>query len=350
MSIERICLPLTEWYDNHKRILPWRENPTAYHVWVSEIMLQQTRVEAVKGYYLRFLDRFPTVETLAEAKEEELLKVWEGLGYYRRVRNMNRAACIVVEAYNGELPTSYEELLSLPGIGSYTAGAIASIAYGIRVPAVDGNVLRVITRITGCEDDIRKDATKHAIEEELLGIIPQDAGKFNQALMELGATVCVPNGMPKCALCPIAAECRAFHEESYVRIPFKSALKERTIEERTLLILRTANGVLLQKRPARGLLAGMYELPAMQGHFDEDDVLVYVREMGFHPIRIEKKEDAKHIFTHKEWRMRAYLIQLDDILDNRKSDAKNNMFFADSQEVAERYPLPSAFSQYRAYL
>ena len=209
-DLYKIVEPLLAWYEKNRRKLPWRENVSAYRVWVSEIMLQQTRVEAVKPYFARFIDALPDVSDLADCEEEKLLKLWEGLGYYNRVRNMQKAAKTVMEEYGGQLPDDYEKLLSLKGIGSYTAGAIASIAYGIPVPAVDGNVLRIITRLTQDESDIMKQSVKKRVEQALLEVMPQKrAGVFNQALMELGATVCVPNGAPLCEACPWKEFCLA---------------------------------------------------------------------------------------------------------------------------------------------
>ena len=209
-----IIPPLLAWYDEAKRILPWRGTKDPYNIWVSEIMLQQTRVEAVKPYYDRFLQALPTVRDLAGAEESYLLKLWEGLGYYNRVRNMQKAAQILVERYGGEMPADAKEILALPGIGSYTMGAIASIAFQIPLPAVDGNVLRILTRLYGDDSDILDPRFKKKTEEALVRIMPKDRpGDVNQAMMELGATVCLPNGMPKCESCPWQDRCVARKEE-----------------------------------------------------------------------------------------------------------------------------------------
>ena len=230
---------LIPWYQRHKRELPWRENPKAYNVWVSEIMLQQTRVEAVKPYYARFMKELPTIKDLSEAREDQLLKLWEGLGYYSRARNLKKAAQILVRDYDGRMPSSYEQLIKLPGIGSYTAGAIASIAFGEPVPAVDGNVLRVLSRVLASQEDILKQSVKRKMEKLLTETMPADhAGAFNEGLMELGETVCVPGGPPKCGICPLGKLCLAFQQDLTSRIPVKSPAKNRRKEEKTVCILK----------------------------------------------------------------------------------------------------------------
>ena len=254
-NLKQLVAPLLEWYKGHARILPWREFPTPYRVWVSEIMLQQTRVEAVKPYFERFVEALPDIKSLAECPEEKLLKLWEGLGYYNRVRNMQTAAKQVMENYEGMLPEEYGELLKLKGIGHYTAGAVSSIAYGKQAAAVDGNVLRVISRGAADERDIMKQSVRSNMEGELLKILPHDQpGVFNQALMELGATVCLPNGEPKCGACPWASFCLARAEDKISWIPVKSKGKERRMEERTVLLIRDGEKILLRRRPEKGLV------------------------------------------------------------------------------------------------
>ena len=264
--LNKIVDPLVDWYRENRRALPWREQKNAYYTWVSEIMLQQTRVEAVKPYFQRFISELPDPATLAACPEEKLLKLWEGLGYYNRVRNMQQAARTVVEEYGGKLPADYRKLLALKGIGNYTAGAIASIAYGIPVPAVDGNVLRVVSRIKESRQDIMKQSVRREIEEELQKIMPAACpGDFNQALMELGALVCVPNGEPKCKECPAAFCCGACLHGTTEEIPVKGAKKERKVEERTVLVIQDGRMTAIHRRPAKGLLAGLYELPNIEG-------------------------------------------------------------------------------------
>lgn len=345
--LDQITEPLIKWYRNNKRELPWRQDPSPYHVWISEIMLQQTRVEAVKSYYARFTEALPEVSDLAECQEEKLLKLWEGLGYYNRVKNMQKAAIEVMEKYGGELPADYEKLLALPGIGSYTAGAVSSIAYGIKKPAVDGNVLRVISRITENPEDILKQSTKKKMEEELEKIMPGDApGEFNQSLMELGATVCVPNGMAKCELCPLEHLCGARAHETVMEYPKKAPKKQRKMEERTVLIIQNGQEFAIHKRPAKGLLAGLYELPNKEGHLDREAVLSYVESLHLLPLHIAEAGAAKHIFSHVEWHMKGYFIKVASTEEKRVGD----LLFVDKGESRGKYPIPSAFSAYRKYI
>ena len=302
---------LLHWFEYNARVLAWRENPKPYYVWVSEIMLQQTRVEAVKGYFDRFITELPDIQSLAKAEEEKLLKLWEGLGYYNRVRNMQRAAMKLMEEYDGVLPPDYERLLTLPGIGEYTAGAIASIAFSIPVPAVDGNVLRVMKRIAGSFDDVTKARVKKELWEDIYGIIPKDnPGSFNQALMELGAMVCLPNGSPLCSQCPVMHLCRAFHEETASRLPVKPAKKERRREDRTIFLLEYQNHYAIRKRRNKGLLAGLWELPSMDKIISRQELSILLKQHGIEAEEVKELGNAKHIFTHVEWHMIGYHILL----------------------------------------
>ena len=344
--LDEIAAPLLNWYDNGRRVLPWREEPTPYHVWVSEIMLQQTRVEAVKPYYDRFMKALPDIGHLADAQEEELLKLWEGLGYYNRVRNLNKAAKKIMDEYGGEMPCEYEELLKLPGIGSYTAGAISSIAYGRREPAVDGNVLRVLSRLRCDDRDIMQQAVKRQVEEELKAVMPAGRpGDFNQALMELGAMVCVPNGAPHCVECPWEGLCQAHLEGKEMNYPRKSAKKPRTIEEKTVLIIRDENKAALRKRPSKGLLAGMYEFPCLEGSLSEKQVIEYLKNVGMSVIKIERLTESKHIFSHKEWHMTGYAVRVDELAPKGGKD----MIFVEKGEARDKYPIPSAYAAYLQY-
>ncbi|MDO5135449.1 MAG: A/G-specific adenine glycosylase [Eubacteriales bacterium] len=344
---EKIVVPLLTWYRENKRSLPWRDRNSAYITWVSEIMLQQTRVEAVKPYFARFIKELPDVEALAGCPQERLLMLWEGLGYYSRVLNMQKAAIQVMEEYGGIIPGSFEELLSLKGIGRYTAGAIASIAYGVPVPAVDGNVLRVAARITENSQDIMKQSVRLAVEKELLEIIPKDdPGDFNQAIMELGAVVCVPNGPAKCEECPVAAYCGACQRGTQDRYPVKAPKKPRMIQERTVLVIQDGDRTAIRKRPSKGLLAGLYELPNVEGHLGEEAAVRYARELGLDPLYIRPLPEAKHVFSHVEWRMIGYLIRVASL---EKSHEKE-ILFAKKNEKEEKYAIPSAFGAYVRYM
>jgi A/G-specific adenine glycosylase len=307
-------------------------------------MLQQTRVEAVKGYFDRFVEALPDIRSLAEADEEKLLKLWEGLGYYSRVRNLQKAAKELVAHYNGELPADYEQLLTLPGVGSYTAGAIASIAYQIPVPAVDGNVLRVTKRIAGSFDDITKEVVKKQVREDLINIMPNDRpGDFNQSLMELGATICLPNGKPNCEQCPVMHLCKAFRDDIVMQIPVKPVKKPRRIEERTILLIEQQGKFLLQKRPAKGLLAGLWELPGLEGKLEKQEVSEALSASG-EEISIVPLSEAKHIFSHVEWHMLGYHIKLKEIPE-RVFD-RTSYILANKKDMMDKYSIPNAFAAY----
>lgn len=350
-ELDQIPGPLLDWYSQRRRILPWREKPTPYHVWLSEIMLQQTRVEAVKPYYDRFLKILPDIPSLAEAEEESLLKLWEGLGYYNRVRNLQKAAKQIMADYNGQMPEDWEELKKLPGIGSYTAGAIASIAYGKKTPAVDGNVLRVLARVRQDPRDILDGKVKKAVERELLSAIPKDRpGDFNQAMMELGAMVCLPNGTPKCGECPLREFCKVCALGCMTEYPKKARKKARKTEERTVLILQDETRAALTKREDKGLLAGFYEFPCLPGKKSADQVLAYLKELGFVSLRIKELGEAKHIFTHKEWHMTGYCIRTDELADRSGAAKRAAFIFVEKEEIEKKYPLPSAYAAYAKYL
>lgn len=355
---------LCPWFEANKRQLPWRDTGDPYDVWISEIMLQQTRVEAVKGYFLRFREALPDIAALAACPEDRLLKLWEGLGYYSRARNLKKCAGILMEEYGGRLPADHQALLKLPGIGPYTAGAIASIAFGLPVPAVDGNVLRVRARIAGDGGDIALPETKKQAEADLKEVLQAyekeggNAGTFNQALMELGAIVCVPNGPPLCERCPAAGLCAARREGTIGQLPVKSGKKPRRIEEKTVVILQDGDRFLIQKRPAKGLLAGLYEFPSLPGFLSAEEVLAKVEGLGLEPVRITALPSAKHIFTHVEWRMQGYLIKLaaesrveETLLSQKERDSWIKPHrFATREETESAYALPSAFAAYAKVL
>lgn len=341
--------PLVEWFRENQRDLPWRKRMDAYRVWISEIMLQQTRVEAVKPYYERFLKELPDVKALAEVPEDRLLKLWEGLGYYNRARNLKEAACQIMEKYGGRFPETYEEIRGLKGIGNYTAGAVSSFVYGVRKPAVDGNVLRVVTRITADGSDISKAGTRTKVEREVEEVIPAEAaGDFNQSLIELGAIVCVPNGEPKCGICPVSGICLAHAQGRETEFPVKAKKKERRIEKRTILVFRDNEKTAVRKRPDTGLLAGLYEFPGTEGHLKQSEAVRYAKSLGLMPIRIKKLGSAKHIFSHVEWHMVGYEVMVDELEKNmREQDAApGEIVFAELRELKEHYPMPSAFEAY----
>ena len=346
-SLHQMAEPLVNWYRENKRDLPWRDIDDPYRIWISEIMLQQTRVEAVKPFYARFLKELPTVSDLAKAKEDKLLKLWEGLGYYNRVRNMQKAAQQIMEIHGGEFPRDFEAIRGLTGIGNYTAGAIGSFAFGIPKPAVDGNVLRVISRVTGSYDDIMKASTKTKVEEQLEAVIPKDAAcDFNQGLIELGAIVCVPNGAPKCDICPLAHMCEAHQKGIELELPVKKKAKERRIEKKTVFIFKDGENVAIRKREAKGLLAGLYELPNVEGHLTQKAAIEYSRQIGLAPLRIKALGEAKHIFSHVEWHMKGYSIRVDEL----ENSCTEDMIFIHPEEVEKEYPIPAAFETYTKYV
>ena len=336
---------LLEWYDASRRILPWREDPTPYHVWLSEIMLQQTRVEAATDYYLRFLKALPDVASLAAAPEDQYMKLWEGLGYYSRIRNMHKAACQIMEHYGGTMPGTAAELSKLAGIGEYTAAAIASIAFGEAVPSVDGNLLRVFARLTSYGENIKDKAAKAAATEYYRARIPGDRpGDYNQALMDLGATVCLPNGAPLCDRCPLSGLCKAHADSREQDFPVVPAKASRKVEKMTIFLITDGTRVIIRKRPDQGLLAGLYEFPNISGALTKSKAEGFVREMGLEPAGITKTPAARHIFSHKEWHMTGYLVQVPDLDPVRKADPA--VIAATTQELRDVYSIPSAFSAF----
>ncbi|MBP5224526.1 MAG: A/G-specific adenine glycosylase [Lachnospiraceae bacterium] len=332
---------LVSWFRANRRSMPWRDDPTPYHVWVSEIMLQQTRVDTVIPYYLRFTEALPDLKALASCEDDRLNKLWEGLGYYSRARNLKKAAERCMEEYGGQVPDSFEALLSLPGIGTYTAGAVASIAFHRKTPVVDGNVLRVLSRLNASREDIRDAAVKTSLEKELRAFLQeaeQDTGEFNQALMELGALVCVPNGAPKCAVCPWKDDCRACLEGLTDVIPVISPKENAKTVGLTVLIYRCGKKIGLEKRPRKGLLSGLYGLPALDGKKTEQEVRAYLAEAEASYTDIIALPDARHVFTHRVWDMAAYCVTLEEELPG--------LVFATQSELNERYALPSAFKKW----
>lgn len=333
--------PLCTWYEKNKRSMPWRDDATPYHVWLSEIMLQQTRIEAVKAYYARFIERLPDVWALAEVPEEELLKLWEGLGYYNRARNLQKAAKLVVERYEGTLPADYDLLLELPGIGNYTAGAIASIAYGVAAPAVDGNVLRVAMRCLNCDDDIQKQSVRRNMEKAIMAVIPKEKpGEFNQALMELGEVICIPNGRPLCEQCPLAEICAGHAAGREIQLPVKPPKKARRIEKRTIFVVEYNGTVAIVKRPDKGLLAGLWEFPSEMGHLSISQIKKLFEERRLSVRNVERLSNSRHVFSHVEWDMRGYRVVLEQKETQENVDEK---LWVPYDVLKDKYALPVAF-------
>ena len=343
--------PLLLWYNTRSRDLPWRKTGDPYRIWVSEIMLQQTRVEAVVRYYERFIGELPDIEKLAQCAEERLLKLWEGLGYYSRVRNMQKAAILICEQYSGRMPDEASELKKLPGIGDYTAGAIASIAYGKAEPAVDGNLIRVLSRIASLKTDFSSQKAKKSLTEMLRSLtVPKDEswGNLNQAFMDLGATVCLPNSAPLCTECPIADYCSAHQTGEELLYPVRPGKKARRELNMTVMLIHSGDYFVIRKRPARGLLANLYEFPNTDGFLNEDETIRYVEKMtGTYALRIRRIREAKHIFSHVEWHMRGYEIY---VSSPSETVDLPEVIYADASEIEQKYPIPSAFSAYAGYL
>ena len=355
--------PMLVWYNENARDLPWRRTKDPYLIWVSEIMLQQTRVEAVLGYYERFTSALPTVTDLAVCPEDRLLKLWEGLGYYSRARNMQKAARIVCESYAGQMPESAADLMKLPGIGEYTAGAISSIAFGQAEPAVDGNVLRVIARLEAISENILSESVKKKIREDLRSLHDANDGTFgllNQAFMDLGAGVCLAGSAPKCDICPISAYCRCFELGLQSELPVRVKKQKRRIEKRTVLLIRRDETYAIRKRPDSGLLSGLYEFPNETGELSSDDALAKAESLGLMPLRIKKLSAAKHIFSHVEWHMTGFEILVapsgfpeddgvqdaGDLSQTPENANDNTLIFAAPEMIESKYPVPSAFEKY----
>jgi len=302
--------PLLAWYDASKRDFPWRRTSDPYAIWLSEIMLQQTRTSAVIPYYERFLAALPTVHDLAEVSDDVLLRLWQGLGYYSRARNLKRAAGQIVADFGGVFPGTYEKLLALHGVGPYTAGAIASITFGQRVPAVDGNVLRVMARLQNNADDITRPDVKARVTREMTAFMPERAGAFNQAMMDLGATLCLPNGAPRCEVCPILSHCLAFAAGTTRELPVRSPKKSRQVERHTVFVLQHDDSFVVQKRPSRGLLASLYQLPNTPGHLDQEAITAWLTAFGARPVSDLAIYAREHVFTHIEWQLQVICCEV----------------------------------------
>ena len=383
-TLDVIAAPLLRWFHSEKRALPWREEPTPYRVWVSEIMLQQTRVEAVKPYFERFVAALPDVRALARADEDTLMKLWEGLGYYSRARHLQSAARLICSDHGGEIPAHFDDLLALPGIGRYTAGAVASIAFGERRPAVDGNVLRVIMRLLACPADILKESTKRAVEEALIARLPEDAGNFNQALMELGALICLPRGAARCPSCPLERLCLAKEANLQAELPQKTPPKRRRTEKLTIFLLAKNDKIALEKRPAQGLLAGLWGFPAMEGHLKKKEAAEALQAIGLIPAKLHALPAAQHIFSHITWQMVGWRVELAEPLSKGGTSVPTSapassesttpnaqpkrlllqeaashydiqkktppLLWATAREIADTYSVPAAYRSYFPYI
>ena len=333
---------LLAFYDEHARALPFRIRTHPYYTWISEIMLQQTRMETVLPYFERFIQAIPDVPALASVSEEQLLKLWEGLGYYSRARNLQQAARRMMSDHGGELPDTVEELLKLPGIGPYTAGAIASIAFHRVVPAVDGNVIRVFSRLMAYGGPVMSAPGKRYITEAVQSVMSKERpGDFNQAVMELGATICLPNGAPLCQACPVREHCLAFSEGNPLAYPVLPAKKERRIEQHTVFLILQGNRFAIERRPRRGLLAGLHQFPMRPGDLTRAEVSDLLADLGFTEARIEDGPGARHIFSHVEWQMSSYIIRV-----STDRIAESGFEWEDQTALSE-LTLPTAFAVFR---
>ncbi|MBQ6065184.1 MAG: A/G-specific adenine glycosylase [Clostridia bacterium] len=338
-TIPPIAEPLSAWFAENRRALPWREDRDPYHVWISEIMLQQTRIEAVKKYYARFTEALPDIRALSECPEEKLLKLWEGLGYYSRARNLQKAARMIVTEFGGRFPEHYADIVKLPGVGEYTAGAVASLCFNEKVTAVDGNVLRVLSRLTGDRRNVLLPETKKAATKELAAVLPEQPGAFNEALMELGELVCLPNGVPLCGRCPLREMCAACRDGLTEELPVREKQTKRRKEEKTVLLIEDGEGrIAIEKRKGPGLLSGMYQFPNVNGFLTETEIGSLVKEWGMEPLSAAFYRDAKHVFTHIDWLMKGWRV--------RVQNAGDRFLWVSPRELAETYPLPTAFKPF----
>lgn len=330
---------ILSWYKKSRREMPWREQPTPYRIWISEIMLQQTRVDTVIPYFNNFMARYPTVESLASSEENELMKYWEGLGYYSRIKNIRKTAIELVQNHQAKLPESFEELLKLKGIGEYTAGAIASEAFGEKVPAVDGNVFRVFARLTGFREDIREAKSQEKLKVAVRGVLPEkEIGDFNQGLIELGALICIPKGSPKCELCPVKEFCGSYRDNLQDEIPFRSKARKRTVQERTVFLIQCGDRFAVRKREEGTLLEGLFEIPNREGFYTPEEAKSVVEEMGFTVKDLHMIRDKKVVFTHIEWILQGYYFHV--------AEENDAFLFETKENLLKNYALASAFIGY----
>lgn len=340
---------LLDWFRKNGRTLPWRGKKNAYYTWLSEIMLQQTRVEAVKGYFYRFIERLPDIASLSLSEEEEVLKLWEGLGYYSRARNLHKGAKLIMERFHGEMPAEYSEIRALPGIGDYTAAAISSIVFSEKIPAVDGNLLRIFARLNAYEGDIlskeAKDLAFRYFQERMDESFP---GDFNEALMDLGAMVCVPKGQIQCGSCPLSSFCLGLKEGRQENYPKKREKKERKKEKYSIFLIRLGEKIVLKKRPKKGVLAGLYGFYQLPGFLNKKEALEEVKKLGFIPLKLRELGSARHIFTHKEWEMIGYEVECGEFPLCEELREETELFT--KEEIESNLSIPSAFSYYKNFL
>lgn len=335
---KEISYLLLAWYQDHKRMMPWRVKKEPYYVWISEIMLQQTRTKAVIPYYERFIKNIPDIITLANIPLDELLKLWEGLGYYHRAKNLKKAAQIIVNDYNASFPSTYDEIIKLPGIGEYTASAIASICFHEATPVIDGNVLRITARLTEDKRIIDLPATKKSIRNELRQIMPLEAGEFNEAIMELGEVICLPKGVPKCGECPLSSICMAYLHQSWAKFPVKEEKKKKKELFFTVFLFHFHDRYALNKRKDGQLLSHLWEFPNIEGNLSLEEVKKWLKEHHIEFVLLKESIASKHVFTHQIWHMKAYDIELSHELDS--------FSWATLLEMEANYAIPSAFKPF----
>lgn len=332
-----IAKNILDFYQKNKREMPWRTEKNPYYTLVSEIMLQQTRVDTVIPYFIRFIEELPTIEALAHVEEDVLYKLWQGLGYYRRAANLKKCAIEIKNNYQGIIPKTYKELISLPGIGPYTAKAILSIAYDEVEVAIDGNVSRVFSRFLGIREDITIDSTKKLLEESILNIHPQEqSSDFMQALMEIGALICLPNGEPLCEKCPLREQCFALKQNLISEIPLKPKKEIQKKELKTVFTIHYNNQYFIQKREEKGLLSSLWEFPNTENHLRLEEAKAYIQSLGYHDFSIQVGKKLVHKFTHIVWDMISY----DILLENPNNRLR------DRDLIEKEYSIPTAFIKF----
>lgn len=336
--MKRIVDPLLNWYQKTRRVLPWRLNKNPYHIWISEVMLQQTRIEAVIPYYERFMSELPTISALARVEDDKLMKLWEGLGYYNRARNLKKAAIEIEEKFNGRFPDKFEDIISLPGIGEYTASAIASICFSLKEVTIDGNVLRVYSRLKNSKENIDEVKVRKSVRESLMKIVPKESGMFNEALMELGEVICIPNGIPKCNLCPLKDFCKAKEKHTFMNIPVRKEKREKKNQKYVVLLLLCGNKVALHKRKDSGLLKNLWEFPNLLGTYTKEEVKQYLLDCSMTVTSIKLSGSYTHIFTHLKWQMESFIIKVEE-------ESKDYLWL-DLDTIIKKYALPSAFQPF----